>query len=50
MRIDGFLRKIAGVSINEYVVVRKALYRLYDHSIVALRRSREKETGWFIFN
>jgi len=31
-------------------LVRKALYRLYDHSIVALRRSRDKETGWFIFN
>jgi transcription initiation factor TFIIE subunit alpha len=30
--------------------VRKALYRLYDHSLVALRRSRDKETGWFIFN
>ena len=31
-------------------LVRKALYRLYDHSIMALRRSRDKETGWFIFN
>jgi len=31
-------------------LVRKAVYRLYDHSIVALRRSRDKETGWFIFN
>ena len=31
-------------------MVRKALYSLYDHSIVALRRSRDKETGWFIFN
>jgi transcription initiation factor TFIIE subunit alpha len=31
-------------------LVRKALYRLYDRSIVALRRSRDKETGWFIFN
>ena len=31
-------------------LVRKALYRLYDHSIVALRRSRDKETGWFVFN
>ena len=29
---------------------RKVLYRVYDHSIVALRRSRDKETGWFIFN
>jgi transcription initiation factor TFIIE subunit alpha len=31
-------------------LVRKAVYRLYDRSIVALRRSRDKETGWFIFN
>ena len=31
-------------------IVRKTLYRLYDHSLVALRRSRDKETGWFIFN
>jgi len=31
-------------------LVRKALYRLYDHSLVALRQSRDKETGWFIFN
>jgi transcription initiation factor TFIIE subunit alpha len=31
-------------------LVRKELYRLYDHFIVALRRSRDKETGWFVFN
>jgi len=31
-------------------LVRKALYRFYDHSIVALRRTRDKETGWFVFN
>jgi len=31
-------------------LVRKAVYRLYDHSIVALRRCRDKETGWFVFN
>jgi len=31
-------------------LVRKALYRLYDHSLVALRQSRDKDTGWFIFN
>jgi len=30
--------------------VRKILYNLYDHSIVALRRSRDTETGWFIFH
>ena len=31
-------------------IVRKALYRLYDHSLVGLRQTRDKETGWFIFN
>jgi transcription initiation factor TFIIE subunit alpha len=31
-------------------MVRKALYSLYDHSLVVLRQSRDKETGWFIFN
>jgi len=31
-------------------IVRKILYRLYDHSIVALRRTRDKDTGWFIFH
>jgi transcription initiation factor TFIIE subunit alpha len=30
--------------------VRKILYRLYDHSIVALKRTRDKNTGWFIFH
>ena len=30
--------------------VRKTLYKLYDHSLVALRRSRDKETGWFVFH
>ncbi|MCS7120312.1 MAG: transcription factor [Nitrososphaerota archaeon] len=30
--------------------VRKILYRLYDHSIVGLRRTRDKDTGWFIFH
>jgi len=31
-------------------MVRKALYRLHDYFLVALRQSRDKETGWFIFN
>lgn len=31
-------------------IVRKLLYRLYDHSIVGLRRTRDKDTGWFIFH
>lgn len=30
--------------------VRKILYKLYDHSLVALRRSRDESTGWFIFH
>lgn len=30
--------------------VRKILYKLYDRSIVGLRRTRDKETGWFIFH
>jgi transcription initiation factor TFIIE subunit alpha len=30
--------------------IRKILYRLYDRSIVALRRTRDKNTGWFIFH
>ena len=35
------------LNLNE---VRKILYKLYGHSIVALRRTRDKETGWFIFH
>jgi transcription initiation factor TFIIE subunit alpha len=35
-----------GVKLND---VRKILYRLYEHSIVGLRRIRDKDTGWFIF-
>jgi len=29
---------------------RKILYKLYDHSIVALKRTRDKQTGWFLFH
>lgn len=31
-------------------MVRKALYKLYDHSLVVLRRSRDKEKGWFVYH
>lgn len=31
-------------------IVRKILYKLYDHSLVGLRRSRDPNTGWFIFH
>ena len=30
--------------------VRRILYKFYDHSLVGLRRSRDKTTGWFIFH
>ena len=30
--------------------VRKILYKLYDHSLVGLRRTRDDKTGWFIFH
>ena len=37
----------AGIRLNS---VRKILYKLYDHSLVGLRRSRDKNTGWFVFH
>ncbi|MEM4703611.1 MAG: transcription factor, partial [Candidatus Bathyarchaeia archaeon] len=30
--------------------IRKILYKLYDHSLVSLRRTRDPKTGWFIFH
>lgn len=30
--------------------VRKILYKLYDHSLVSMRRTRDPKTGWFIFH
>ncbi len=30
--------------------VRKILYKLYDHSLISLRRTRDPKTGWFIFH
>ncbi len=42
--------EIADKTLIRLNMVRKALYRLYDHSLVGLRQTRDKETGWFIFN
>jgi len=58
VRVVEALKEVHEITDNEIAdktqtrlnLVRKALYRLYDHSIVALRLSRDKETGWFIFN
>jgi transcription initiation factor TFIIE subunit alpha len=30
-------------------MVRKILYKFYNHSLVTSRRFRDKDTGWFIF-
>ncbi|MEM1585865.1 MAG: transcription factor [Candidatus Bathyarchaeia archaeon] len=35
-----------GIKLND---VRKILYKLYEHSIIGLRRVRSKDTGWFTF-
>jgi len=58
VRVVETLQGVDEITDNEIVdktqirlnMVRKALYRLYDHSLVTLRQSRDKETGWFIFN
>jgi len=58
VRVVEVLKRVHEITDNEIAdktqirlnMVRKALYSLYDHSLVALRQSRDKETGWFIFN
>ena len=42
--------EIADKILISIYMVRKALYKLYDHSLIALRRSRDKETGWFVYH
>ena len=44
---DDQIANKTGIRLNS---VRKILYRLYDHSLVSLRRSRDPNTGWFIFH
>lgn len=44
---DDEIANNTGIRLNS---VRKILYRLYDHSLVSLRRSRDENTGWFIFH
>ncbi|UCC34006.1 MAG: transcription factor [Candidatus Bathyarchaeota archaeon] len=44
---DDEIANKTGIRLNH---VRRTLYRLYDHSLVGLRRSRDQETGWFIFH
>lgn len=44
---DDEIANKTGIRLNS---VRKILYKLYDHSLVGLRRSRDENTGWFIFH
>ncbi|MDH5374554.1 MAG: transcription factor [Candidatus Bathyarchaeota archaeon] len=44
---DDVIANDAGIRLN---TVRKILYKLYDHSLVSLRRTRDPKTGWFIFH
>lgn len=44
---DDEIANKTGIRLN---FVRKILYKLYDHSLVSLRRSRDQDTGWFIFH
>ena len=44
---DDELATRTGIRLNS---VRKILYKLYDHSLVSLRRTRDPKTGWFIFH
>jgi transcription initiation factor TFIIE subunit alpha len=44
---DDEIASKTGIRLN---AVRKILYKLYDHSLVSLRRTRDPKTGWFIFH
>jgi transcription initiation factor TFIIE subunit alpha len=44
---DDEIANKTGIRLN---LVRKILYKLYDHSLVSLRRNRDPKTGWFIFH
>jgi len=43
---DDEIANKTGIRLNS---VRKILYKLYDHSLVAMRQTRDQNTGWFIF-
>ena len=44
---DDEIANSTGIRLN---IVRRILYKLYDHSLVSLRRTRDPKTGWFIFH
>lgn len=41
--------KIANESTIRMNTVRKILYKLYDHGLVACTRLRDEKTGWYLF-
>lgn len=43
---DEEIAKETGIRVN---TVRKVLYRLYDNRLASYRRTRDKNTGWFIY-
>ncbi len=57
VKIIGALKDNGDVTVEELAakteiqmnMVRKLLYKFYNHSLVTSRRFRDKETGWFIF-
>ena len=58
IKIMGILKAVEEITDDEIATktgirlnfIRKILYKLYDHSLVGLRRSRDQNTGWFIFH
>jgi len=43
---DDEIAKEADLSLN---IVRKVLYKLYDHSLITCTRERNDQTGWYTF-
>jgi len=58
VKIMGILKGVDEITDDEIATktgirlnfIRKILYKFYDHSLVGLRRSRDENTGWFIFH
>ena len=44
---DDIIASETGIRLN---IIRRILYKLYDNSLVILRRTRDPKTGWFIFH
>ena len=57
-KIVGVLREVDEITDDQIAakteirlnIIRRILYKLYDRSLVGLRRARDQNTGWFIFH